>query len=208
MNADVHLSRIAEGDPNAFASWLSATEHEVRISLRGFASVVDTEAVLQEALLRVWQAAPRIVPDGKPNALLRFAVRTARNTALSELRRRRSSVLDPEAFERAADVASVEALAETPDVLLRDATRDCVDQLPPKPREAMVARLEGSGVIADELLAERLSMRKNTFLQNVTRAKRALLDCLREKGIVFAWATDSIASASADHDEQAAGDPS
>lgn len=188
MNSDTHLSSIQQGNPDAFAAWLSMTEHEVRVSLRGFAASVDTEAVLQEALLRVWQAAPRIVPDGRPNALLRFAVRTARNTAISELRRRRTNVADPEAFERAVDEASIEAHASTPDVLLRDATRDCVEKLPQKPREVIVARLEGSGCVADEVLAERLSMRKNTFLQNVTRAKRALLDCLREKGIVFSWA--------------------
>ncbi len=187
MDADVHLASIAQGDPDAFAAWLATSEHEVRVSLRGFASAVDTEAVLQEALLRVWQAAPRLVPDGRPNALLRFAVRAARNVALTELRRRGSSVLDPEAFERAADAASVDALGEAPDVLLREATRECVERLPPKPREAMVARLDGSGVVPDELLAERLSMRKNTFLQNVTRAKRALFECLRDKGIVFAW---------------------
>jgi RNA polymerase sigma-70 factor (ECF subfamily) len=189
VDADLHLARIAEGDADAFAAWLSAAEHEVRLSLRAFAAVVDTEAVLQEALLRVWQAAPRVVPDGRPNALLRFAVRTARNTALSELRRRRSRVLEPEAFERAADAASLDAAGEGPDVLLREATRECVERLPPKPREAMVARLHGSGLVPDERLAEGLSMRKNTFLQNVTRAKRALLECLREKGIVFAWAT-------------------
>lgn len=189
MNTDVHLARIAQGDPDAFAAWLSSAEHEVRGSLRAFAASVDTEAVLQEALLRVWQAAPRVVPDGRPNALLRFAVRTARNTALSELRRRRLRVLEPEALERAADAAALEAADEAPDVLLREATRACVESLPPKPREAMVARLDGSGVVPDEVLAERLSMRKNTFLQNVTRAKRALLECLRDKGIVFAWAS-------------------
>ena len=188
MDADVYLAHIAQGDADAFAAWLSSTEHEVRVSLRAFAATVDTEAVLQEALLRVWQAAPRVVPDGRPNALLRFAVRTARNTAISELRRRRMRALEPEAFERAADAASLDAVNEAPDVLLREATRECVERLPPKPREAMVARLQGSGVVPDERLAEGLSMRKNTFLQNVTRAKRALLACLREKGIVFPWA--------------------
>ena len=84
MDADVYLAHIAQGDADAFAAWLSSTEHEVRVSLRAFAATVDTEAVLQEALLRVWQAAPRVVPDGRPNALLRFAVRTARNTAIGD----------------------------------------------------------------------------------------------------------------------------
>ena len=65
------------GDKDAFAAWLAGAERPVRISLRSFAVKVDTEAVLQEALLRVWQVAPRVRPDGRSNALLRFALRSA-----------------------------------------------------------------------------------------------------------------------------------
>lgn len=46
-------------------------------SLRSFAAKVDTEAVLQESLLRVWQVAPKVVPDGRENCLLRLGVRIA-----------------------------------------------------------------------------------------------------------------------------------
>lgn len=197
MDADVHLGDIAQGDAAAFAEWLALTEHEVRASLRGFAAVVDTEAVLQESLLRVWQAAPRVVPDGRPNALLRFAVRTARNTALSEIRRRRESAFDPEAYERAVADASFEAQAAPPDVLLRDATRDCVERLPARPREVLTLRLESAGLASDDTLARGLSMRRNTFLQNVTRAKRALLECLEQKGIALPWARAAMATGGA-----------
>ena len=44
--------------------------------------------------------------------------------------------------------------------------------------------------LPDETLAERLSMRRNTFLQNVTRAKRALYECLRAKGIDLSFSPE------------------
>ena len=35
----------------------------------------------------------------------------------------------------------------------------------------------------DRSLAERVGMKLNTFLQNVTRARRLLADCLRRRGV-------------------------
>ena len=84
---DVHLSAIQTGDAAAFGRWVAGAEVRLRLSLRRFATGCDTEAVLQETLLRVWQVAPRVEPDGSPNALLRFAIRVGRNTAISEIRR-------------------------------------------------------------------------------------------------------------------------
>src|SRR5262245_62061828 len=93
---DLHV-RIATGDADAFARWLAAVEHSLRGSLRSFSASVDVEAVLQETLLRVWQVAPRFVPDGRPNGLFRLGIRIARNLALSELRRTGASNDDPSA---------------------------------------------------------------------------------------------------------------
>src|SRR5579863_6842128 len=84
---DEHFPAIVAGDSEAFGRWVAGAEASVRNALQPFAAFVDTEAVLQEALLRIWQVAPRFVSDGKPNGLFRLAVRTARNLALSELRR-------------------------------------------------------------------------------------------------------------------------
>src|SRR5690606_14601871 len=72
IDLDVHLAAIVAGDTRAFGRWLAGAEAPVRDSLRSFARVVDVEAVLQEALLRVWQVAPRFEPDGRPNGLLRL----------------------------------------------------------------------------------------------------------------------------------------
>ena len=174
IDLDVHHAAIVAGDTRAFGRWMAGAEANVRLSLRSFASAVDVEAVLQEALLRVWQVAPRFAPDGRPNGLLRLGVRIARNLAISEVRR-----------TRATPVEDVEPVAEPaePDPLLRKAIAECRDQLPPKPRQALDARLASAGGEDDTDLAESLHMRLNTFLQNFTRARQLLADCLRKKGV-------------------------
>ena len=181
---DVHLPAIAIGDKEAFASWVAGAEATLRGSLRTFAASVDVEAVLQETLLRVWQVAGRVLPDGKANGLLGFAVRAARNLALSEARRRRftPSTDDEEGFERLLERLAGEGPAPA-DPFLRRAILACLGLLPLKPREALLARLEASGAESDHTIAARLGVKLNTLLQNVTRARRALAECLQGRGI-------------------------
>jgi DNA-directed RNA polymerase specialized sigma24 family protein len=176
---DEHLPAIASGDADAFERWVAGAEATVRLTLRTFAGAVDTEAVLQEALLRVWQVAPRFTPDGRANGLVRLGIRIARNLAVSEWRRMRTS------GEAPLGVEGEEAFAEVapPDPMLRTAIFDCKDKLPDKPRLALEARLEGGGTTPDDVLAAQLSMQRNTFLQNFTRARKLLADCLRAHGI-------------------------
>ena len=175
MDLDVHLPLVSAGDPEAFASWVAGAEPSLRASLASFAAVVDTEAVLQEALLRVWQVAPRCVPDGRPNALFRLAFRITRNLALSEARRVRASV-EPR----------YEELGETEprpiDPMLRRALVECYEHLPKQPRLAFDARVS-SAPEPDAEIAVRLGMKLNTFLQNFTRARQLLADCLGKRGI-------------------------
>jgi RNA polymerase sigma-70 factor (ECF subfamily) len=178
IDHDQHLPAIRGGDPDAFGLWVAAVEGTLRQTLRSFAAVVDTEAVLQEALLRVWLVAPRFEPDGKPNGLFRLAVRVARNVAVSERRRLRADPVGDEELELEAP-----AVANPVDPLLRKRIHDCHEKLPGKPRQALLARLESGGTLADETLAERLSMRVNTFLQNVTRARKLLAECLEAHGV-------------------------
>jgi DNA-directed RNA polymerase specialized sigma24 family protein len=183
------LAAIGTGDALAFARWLGGSEARLRDSLRSFAARVDVEAVLQESLLRVWQIAPRVVADGRPDPLLRVAIRIARNLAVSELRRSRSEPMDIEAIERLAGAVDENAVARPDrgaDPLLRRAIEECRRKLPRKPAEALQARLDSGGAEPDARLAERLRMRRNTFLQNVTRARRLLAECLRRRGIDLA----------------------
>lgn len=96
MNLDEYLPGIIAGDEDSFARWLAGAERPIRESLRRFAASVDTEAAMQETLLRIWLVARRCHPDGQPNSLLRFAISIARNLALSEIRRRRKEAPIPD----------------------------------------------------------------------------------------------------------------
>jgi DNA-directed RNA polymerase specialized sigma24 family protein len=179
MDLDAHLALIVAGDTAAFGRWLAGAEGIVRDTLASFAKVIDVEAVLQESLLRVWQVAPRFAPDGRPNGLLRLGIRIARNLAIDEVRRTRATPVEPDDIEQPIEPA-------VPDPLLRQAIVDCREKLPRKPREALDARLANEGAADDEQLAEALGMRLNTFLQNFTRARQLLADCLGKRGIVVA----------------------
>lgn len=183
MNAEaLQLASIIAGDPDAFGQWIAGVEPSLRRTLKPFAALVDTEAVLQEALLRVWQVAPRFVPDGKPNALLRFAVTTTRNAAVSELRRSAPSKeqLDALEHELAAQAEVEPAIA---DPFLREAIAQCRKKLPAQPAAALQQRLESGGVDDDSVLALRLGMKVNTFLQNYSRARKLLAECLKKRGV-------------------------
>jgi DNA-directed RNA polymerase specialized sigma24 family protein len=183
MDLDVHLSSIVAGDAHAFGRWLAGAERTVRDTLRSFAAVLDVEAVLQEALLRVWQVAPRFAPDGRPNGLLRLAIRIARNLAISEVRRLRATPAEAGDLERA--LAAAEPPSAPPDPMLREAIHDCRDKLPAQPRRALDARLESAGAHDDGALATSLGMQLNTFLQNFTRARKLLADCLKKRGVAI-----------------------
>jgi len=144
--------------------------------------------VVQETLLRIWQIAPRFVADGRENGLLRLAIRVARNLAVSELRRYRAEPMEIDALEREAQAYDPLG-AEAPrarDPLLARRIEDCLGRLPRQPGRALAARLESGGVEPDEVLAEGLRMRKNTFLQNVTRARKLIADCLARHGVDLA----------------------
>lgn len=176
---------MAAGDAGAFARWMSRAERPIRLTLRRFAACVDTECVVQETLLRIWQVAPRHRPDGKPNSLLRLAVRVARNLAIDEARRWCPEVAiapgdGPDGIDEIPDPGP------PPDPILRERILECLRRLPRRPSEALLARLRVAGRASDHDLAEGLRMTLNTFLQNVTRARRLLADCLRQRGIEVA----------------------
>ena len=180
MDSDeIFLQPLGEGDKAAFGRWIALSERPLRTSLRSFAARVDVEAVVQETLLRIWQVAPRVTPDGKPNPLLRLALRIARNLAIDEVRRARATSAGDEDLEAAMAFAAL----QEPDPLLRKALAACREKLPPRPAMALGARLESAGAEPDVTLAARLGMQLNTFLQNFTRARKLLAECLRARGV-------------------------
>jgi RNA polymerase sigma-70 factor (ECF subfamily) len=185
---DEQLPRILAGDVDAFGSWMAGAESRLRDSLRSFAIRVDVEGVVQETALRIWQTAPRFVADGRENGLLRLAIRVARNLAVSELRRYRVEPMEIDALERAAQAYDPTGLGvpRVPDPQLARRIEECLGRLPRQPGRAIVARVRSGGAEPDEALAEELGMRTNTFLQNVTRARKLVADCLQGHGIDLA----------------------
>jgi RNA polymerase sigma-70 factor (ECF subfamily) len=177
---DSYLPSIVAGDAAAFALWISAVERPLRASLRSFATRVDIEAVVQEALLRAWNVAPRVERDGAPNTLLRMTLRIARNLAIDEVRRARSVAIGDDDHDASLAFATFEAM---PDPLLREAIHRCSERLPARPRRALLGRIASAGAEHDRAIAARLGMRLNTFLQNFTRARKLLARCLRRRGV-------------------------
>lgn len=180
MDLDVHVPAIIAGDSAAFGRWIAGAERPIRESLRSFATRVDVEAIVQEALLRVWQVAPRVELDGKPNALLRMALRVTKNLAIDEVRKARTIHVEDEEMESSLSFATAIA---APDPMLRKVILGCRDQLPQKQRDVLTARISSQGAQPDVTLAEQLGMRLNTFLQNFTRARKLLEECLRAHGV-------------------------
>jgi len=98
-----------------------------------------------------------------------------------EIRRARVDPVPDAALERMLAEAAVDPGASDP--LLRAAIRKCHEGLPAKPMQALRARLTAGGAEPDRMLSARLDMSLNTFLQNLTRARRLLLECLERHGI-------------------------
>ncbi len=184
---DALLPAIAAGDVQAFAVWLRDAEPRVRLSLARFARAIDTEAIVQETLLRIWQVAARIEPDPRGDTLIRVAVQIAHNLSIDHVRRSRRLALaeQRELLALAADRADE---SPPPDPLLRDVIARCMAKLPPQPSASLIARLQNVGAEADEALAARLGMQLNTFLKNIGRARQLLVDCLKARGVSVAFA--------------------
>jgi DNA-directed RNA polymerase specialized sigma24 family protein len=180
---DALFDAARAGDVEAFGAWAERVHLPLRRSLRAFARAVDVEVVVQETLLRMWQLASE---GGRAlageDASLRFALGVARNVAREEARRARTWHLVPmDAWEATADASvNPEPVA---DHGLRRAILECIARLPAKPAAALRARLLRAGEASDHELAEALSMSRNTFLQNIVRARRHLAECLRGRGV-------------------------
>ncbi len=177
---DRFFARVCEGDHRAFAEWMGRVERPIRLALRSFARAVDVESVVQETLTRMWLYAQDRGGELKgEDASLRFAIGMARNIARSEARRLgRMKYLPPEDLPE----PGVEP-DPPPDPGLRKAIMECLEKVAKKPLQALRARLEAAGMVPDRDVATGLGMTINTFLQNITRARRQVAECLEGKGV-------------------------
>lgn len=62
------------------------------------------------------------------------------------------------------------------------AIKKCFERLPEKPRMALQSRMSGL-VRRDEALPAGAGMTLNKFVQNIRRARLALAECLRRRGL-------------------------
>lgn len=168
------------GDLESFEQWMGLVELPIRLSLRRFARAVDLESVVQETLLRMWILANdhTCTLEGE-NASLRFALGVARNLARADSRKAGREVsLPPEDLpELPVDPAPPSSPG------LRRKIQDCIEKLAPKPRLALLSRLQRGGMTPDHDLAAALRMTRNTFLQNIARARKQVEECLERAGI-------------------------
>ncbi|MCC6650839.1 MAG: hypothetical protein IT348_06790 [Candidatus Eisenbacteria bacterium] len=170
-------------DPQAFGQWAGRVERPVRLYLRPWAARVDVECIVQEALLRMWVRANdgEAEPLTGENASLRWCCRVAWNLARNEARKRgREVVTDPQEMPETS-VSPEEHSSPG----LRRAIAECVQALGEKLRSVLLARLEDHGLRGDLALAESLDMTKNTFLQNIVRARKQVAACLEGKGVAL-----------------------
>lgn len=177
---DTLFARARAADSAAFADWMGGVELPIRLSLRRFARAVDVESIVQETFLRMWILAqdPERSLEGT-DASLRFAIGMARNLARAEARRMgRETLLPPEDLP---EVAVHPDPTSDPGLML--AIRECIEKLSKKPMEALRARLQWGAMLMDRELAQQVGMTLNTFLQNVTRARKLVLICLERRGI-------------------------
>lgn len=166
--------------PRAFARWMGSVELPVRRGLRAYAKAVDVETIVQETFLRMWLLTRE--PDREltgENASLKFAVGVARNLARAEARRyRREHLLPPEELpEIPVDPAPVS------DPKLRRLIQDCLKRVAGAPLRALEARLNLGDRLPDHSIAAMIRMTKNTFLQNIVRARRQVAECLEKQGV-------------------------
>ncbi len=174
-------ARALTGDRKAFGDWAGRVERPVRRSLWRFARAIDVETVVQETLLRMWAFAcdAERVLEGE-NASLRFAHGIAFNLARNMARKHgKLKFFPPEEL----DVSVPDDYTEPPsDPFLMQHIKDCVAALSDKLRGVLSARLERAHE-HDSVLAQSLTMTKNTFLQNIVRARKAIDECLQRKGV-------------------------
>jgi RNA polymerase sigma-70 factor (ECF subfamily) len=112
-----------------------------------------------------------------------MSLRIAKNLAIDLARRHRA---DPTELAELAEDAARYDRPIVPDPFLRSIVLGCRDKLPDKPKLALGERLSNEGAEPDRVLAKRLKMDLNTFLQNVTRARRMMAECLHKQGVDLA----------------------
>ncbi len=166
------LRRYAAGEALAAQLLLDRLAPRLyRLALRLLGDTAEAEDVVQEAMLRLWQIAPRWQPGAAQPGT--WVYRVAMNLATDRLRRRRSVALDsvPEPADDAP--APFDALLETDRTRALEAA---LVQLPDRQREAVVLRhLEG---LANPEIADVMGVSVEAVESLTARGRRRLAELL------------------------------
>jgi RNA polymerase sigma-70 factor (ECF subfamily) len=169
---DMLMARVAARDASAFRAL--AERHGTlpyRIGYRMTGDAAEAEDIAQEALLRLWDKAPRWRSGGA--GIAARLTRVTMNLSLDRLRRRRFASGEP-VPERADDAASADVSIE--DEQAAAAVRACVAALPERQRAAIV--LTYYEEVPNKTAAEMLDMNIKAFESLLFRARAALRDGL------------------------------
>lgn len=169
----------------AFGHWCALVMPGLRMSLRSYAQRIDVESVLQDTMFVMWRRAKAIASGHKPplegrEASLRFAHRAARNRASNMMRKTKREILVDTNSDDAFDWEG--PVVVEPDPLLGARIQACRKLLKDQPAKALVVRLT-HGHRPEEEQAALAGMTKNTFHQNILRARRQLKACLKNMGV-------------------------
>ena len=176
------LRAIAARDATAFTRWFARCEIPLKQSLRSFAELVDVESIAQDAAFKVWTDAARVSPDGRPGFLLRWTKTVALNDARNKVRRSGLRIEHRESLPE-NDAFAPPVRPSMRDTLFIERVRRCLDRLNPHQQRAFKARLEDGGVRPDRELAAAIGVGFDAFRQNLTRGRKALVECLGSFGI-------------------------
>ncbi|MDE2403493.1 MAG: RNA polymerase sigma factor [Sphingomonadales bacterium] len=171
---DALMRRVAARDGAAFRALVArhaALPH--RIAWRMLGEAAEAEDVAQDALLRLWQHAPRWRGDGPGVAA--WLTRVATNLCLDRLRRRRPLPVE-DVPERVDDAPLADAVLEAGEDLAR--VRRALDCLSERQRAAIVLTHYEELPNAEAALV--LDMNIKAFESLLLRARRSLRSLLLE----------------------------
>lgn len=170
---DALVARVALRDAAAFRALVDAhagVPH--RIAWRMIGDAAEAEDIAQEALLRLWDHAPRWRSGG--SGVAAWLTRVAVNLSLDRLRRRKfASTAEPP--ERADEAPLADAVLERE--RLAQATRAAVAALPDRQRAAIVLTYYED--LSNTRAAATMDMNIKAFESLLLRARRALAEALR-----------------------------
>lgn len=171
------LSRVAEGDSEAFASLYDASASKLfAVALRILRNREQAEEVVQEAYIKIWNRAGDYNPDLAAPVTWMAAI--VRNRSLDELRRRGGRVfVDDDVLDTLeSDDESAVALLERQDDVAK--LRRCLDGLESEKRKMVcLAYLEG---MSREDLAQKFGKPEGTVKTWLRRSLMQLKGCLEQ----------------------------